>query len=260
MNNLVHLNGKVSRRGAKQASHGFTLIEVLISMTIALFLLGGLLTVVQSTKNAFATQNQLASLQDNQRLAMTFMAEVVESAGYYPDPIIPANTAASFFPVDTPKGFTTAGQVFYGTSGGAKLDSITVRFGVKPSDIGLFGCNGKGNTTAANDTLVSKFSVVTVNGIKQLICTFSNNTTPATDVTLVNGVRSLTVLYGVTRNAGPSLGSCADTYLTTALMLSADWLKVCSVHLRLEFDNPLDTANPITINRLVAAMQTAGVN
>src|ERR1700732_4617099 len=67
-------------------SRGFTLIELMIAITVALFLISGLLVMVQSTRNAFGNQNLLAQLLDNQRLAMTFMAEVVETGGYFSDP------------------------------------------------------------------------------------------------------------------------------------------------------------------------------
>lgn len=242
----------------RQSIRGFTLIEVLISMTIALFLLGGLITIVQSTKNAFVTQSQNAQLQDNERLAMTFVAEVIESAGYYPDPIVAGNTSSAFFPAITP--FTTAGQVFYGTTA-VGSDTVTVRYGAKNND-NVFGCNGKPNTTGGNDTLVSKFSVVVAPNPanSQLVCTFSTNAGLIVTVPLVNGVTNLSVMYGVTRNTGPSTGSCADTYLTTALMQNADWLNVCSIRMTLSFNNPRGPLNPLPITRLIAAMNKAGVN
>src|SRR5580700_7008945 len=65
---------------------GFTLLEIMIAMAIGLFLTGALLTIVQSNKAVFANQNQLEQMQDSQRMAMTLMADVIQQAGYFPDP------------------------------------------------------------------------------------------------------------------------------------------------------------------------------
>src|SRR5258707_12924524 len=71
-----------------RATHqrGFTLLEIMIAMTIGLFLTGALLTIVQTNKAVFANQNQLEQMQDSQRMAMTLMADIIQSAGYFPDP------------------------------------------------------------------------------------------------------------------------------------------------------------------------------
>ena len=72
------------RRSNRQ--QGFTLLEIMIAMAIGLFLVGALLTIVQSNKAVFLNQNQLVQLQDSERMAMTLMAEVIQEAGYFPDP------------------------------------------------------------------------------------------------------------------------------------------------------------------------------
>jgi len=66
-----------------RATHqrGFTLLEIMIAMTIGLFLAGALVTVVQTNKTVFLNQNQLEQMQDGQRMAMTLMADVIQSAG-----------------------------------------------------------------------------------------------------------------------------------------------------------------------------------
>ena len=51
---------------------------------IGLFLMGALLTIVQTNRRVFGDQNQLSQLQDNERMAMTMMADVIQSAGYFP--------------------------------------------------------------------------------------------------------------------------------------------------------------------------------
>jgi len=237
---------------SKHLQRGLTMIELLIALTVALFLLGGLLKIVQSTRRTFGDQNELAQLQDNQRLAMTFMTDVIESGGYYPNPKL--NTAVAVLPV---VGTTfAAGQAIYGTTS-AGGDTVTSRYGAGQND-NVFNCLGQKNTAVANyDTFVNTFSVDTVN--KQLICTFSSSVTPNTAVVLVNGVRSLAILYGVKHNVA-NTGSCTDTYLNAGQMQPADWSAVCSVRVTLTFDNPLIPAQPVSITRVIGVMNTAGVN
>src|SRR5450631_3316158 len=88
---------------------GFTLIELSIALLIGLFLIGGLLVMLQSNRRGFISQSQQAQLQVSERLAMTVITDVVQSAGYYPDPV--NNTAASKLIAVAPM---VAGQAIYG--------------------------------------------------------------------------------------------------------------------------------------------------
>jgi type IV pilus assembly protein PilW len=245
----------LERRGACRA-RGFTLVELMIAVAIALFLIGGILTLVQSTRNAFATQTTLAQFQDNQRLTMTFMAEVIESAGYFPNPSL--NTVGAVLPPTVPPPpaapFTVTGQGVSGTVG----DTITVRFGAGPGD-NVFGCNGSQNIAVAPyDVFINTFSVDPVN--QQLVCTFTNGAGLQPPVILVNQVTSLQAVYGVKRSPADT-GSCTDTYLSTANMLATDWPNVCSITVTVTFVNPTSkTAAPVTITRVIAVMNAAGVN
>jgi type IV pilus assembly protein PilW len=246
----------LERRGTRRA-RGFTLVELMIAIAIALFLIGGILTLVQSTRNAFATQTTLAQFQDNQRLTMTFMAEVIESAGYFPDPF--HNTVGAVLPpvvLPPPIGaFTVAGQGVLGSPG----DTITVRFGAGLND-NVFGCNGAQNLTVnPYDVFISTFSVDPVN--QQLVCTLTNGAGVAQPpVILVNQVTNLQAVYGVKRSPADT-GSCTDTYLTTAQMLGTDWPNVCSISVTVTFVNPLSkTGTPVSITRVIAVMSAAGVN
>ena len=91
-------------------SRGFTLVEILIALVIGLFLMGALLTIVQANRTAFGNQNQLAQLQDSERMAMTMMADVIQSAGYFPQPWV--NTLSGSL---TASGAFAVGQSVYGT-------------------------------------------------------------------------------------------------------------------------------------------------
>jgi len=242
----------------KFSQRGFTLVELMIAIVISVFLIGGLLMMVQSTRNAFGNQNLLGQLQDNERLAMTFMADVVESTGYFPDPV--NNTGAALMPVNAT--FLTAGQAAFGTfSAAAPGDTVSIRYAAAAGDTNLFNCLGLVNTAAATDVFTNKFSVDPVN--QQLVCTASSQlgSFATKTVPLVNGVQNLTILYGVKRSANDT-GSCADTYLNAGQMLAADWTSLCSISVAITFTNPIPPQNPptITIKRVIATMNAAGVN
>jgi type IV pilus assembly protein PilW len=236
---------------------GFTLIELMIAITVAVFLIGGLLMMVQSTRNTFAAQTQLAQLQDNERLVLTFMTEVIESAGYFPNPKLYTSTAV--MPVAPP--FAAAGQAVAGNFNAAAPDDVTIRYGAALND-DVFNCRGTKNTAVVPyDTFVNKFWVNTANPNNPVLtCTFSSGGAPTADVPLVNGVQNLKILYGIKRNPADTL-SCADTYLNAFQMLPADWSNVCTVRVTVSFINPLKPAGPtIDITRIIAVMNTAGVN
>jgi type IV pilus assembly protein PilW len=241
----------------RERQRGFTLVELMVAILISIFLAGGLLMMVQSTRNAFGNQNLLGQLQDNERLAMTFLTEVVESTGYFPDPV--NNTGALLMPANVT--FVAPGQAVVGTfAAAAPGDSISIRFAAAAGDTNLFNCLGLTNTAAATDTFTNTFSV---NAQKQLQCTATSQlaTFAPRTVPLVTGVENLTILYGIKRSANDT-GSCADTYLNAGQMLVADWSSVCSISVAITFTNPIPPQNPptITIRRVIATMAAAGVN
>jgi type IV pilus assembly protein PilW len=245
-----------SRIGSRHVS-GFTLIELMIAITIAIFLVGGLLMMVQSTRNTVTTQTQLAQLQDNERLVLTFMTEVIESTGYFPSP--QTYSAAAVMPA-TPT-FVTAGQAVIGTfNAAAPGDTVTIRYGAALND-NVFNCRGSTNTAVGPyDTFVNKFwinNAVPSNPV--LTCTFSSGASPPVDVPLVNGVQTMSIQYGIKRNLADTQ-SCVDTYLFAWQMAPADWSSVCSIALTVTFNNPINPAAPIPITRVIAVMNTAGVN
>ncbi len=224
---------------------GYSLVELLVAMLIALFLLAGLLTIVQSMRNTFSTQSSLAQLEDNERLAMIMMTNVIQDAGYFPNPT--ANTIDTALPpASWPDPLGTGsflqGQSVAGDSGAtAPGDVFSVRFQTASGDTNI-NCIGGTNTTGANVTYTNTFSIDS-NG--NLDCTLSINGTAQEPVQLVSGVQDLQVWYGVTTNASASDNN-VDTYLTAAEMASHPtyWSNVTAVKIRLTFTNPLAASNP----------------
>jgi type IV pilus assembly protein PilW len=248
-------------RHSTERQRGFTLIELMIATVVSIFLAGGLVMMVQSTRNAFGSQQMLAQLQDNQRLVMTFMAEVVESSGYFPNPLL--NTGLGVFPATGV--FLNAGQSVSGTHPVAVTgDTITIRYAAALND-NVFNCRGLTNTTVPPyDIFVNTFAVQpnAANPLFPILtCTVSSTAiNPQQVIPLVNGVQKLLILYGVKRNPADT-GSCADTYLNATQMAATDWTNMCSINVTMFFTNPLNPTGPaIQIQRVIATMNAAGVN
>jgi len=231
-----------------RAAHqrGFTLLEIMIAMSIGLFLAGALITVVQTNKAVFLNQNQLEQMQDGQRMAMTLMADVIQSTGYFPDPT--TNTLGSTLGAS---GAFANSQAMTGAAG----DTISVRYMTASGD-GILNCSGLSNITGANAIYVNQFSVVA----NQLRCTTLNN---GNVYILVNGVTNLAVLYGVKTNAAAA-GNNVDEYLTAGQMTAGNWQNVISVRITLTFTNPLYTGpnlgqpQTIAVQRVVDVMNQTG--
>jgi type IV pilus assembly protein PilW len=239
--------------------HGFTLVELMIAILISVFLVGGLMTMVQSNRRSFYSQSQLAQLQDSERLALNMITDIVQTAGYFPDPT--TYTAQSTMPAITTPVTMASGQYAMGTEGSAAPalggDVIYIRFATKPSD-GILNCAGTSNSTGATAAYLNKFSVnnTGVNNSGQLVCNMNG-----TDYPLVNNVQNMQVTYGI-NSAGT--GTNVDEYLNAASM-AGNWNKVISVIITLTFNNPLYvTANAgqpqyLTITRNITVMNQVGL-
>jgi type IV pilus assembly protein PilW len=61
---------------------GFSLVELMVAITIGLIILAAVSAVFVSSKRSYSTQDRLARLQENARFAMQFMTRDIRMAGY----------------------------------------------------------------------------------------------------------------------------------------------------------------------------------
>lgn len=215
MNRIRNFNKSVSQ-------HGYSLIELMISLGIGLFLLVGIAVIFLSNRATFITQGQLATLQNKEIMAMNIIGNVVQSAGYF-NPQAQAAIDAQTVPVNFASGQAVSGVTVNGS------DIITVR-AYQNNSLGAMDCSGNasGNGNASGIDLVSStFSVDTTN--KNLQCSING----ADSQILVSGVSSMVLLYGVDVSATGS-----TTQYVTAENVK-DWSKVMSVRVTLNFVNPM---------------------
>jgi len=232
---------------------GFTLVELMVTVAIAVFLLFGLVTIVDNVRRTYTSQQQLAQLQDQQRFAMTILTDVIQNGGFLSNPI--TYTPASF--TATGPWLATAaftGTHTTGTPGGP--DTIGVRYLAGPTDHAI-QCDGSDSNQGAATVYANTFSIVG----GQLMCSVNG----AAAVPLVTNVTNMVVYFGVKRNATNDYN--VDTYLTADQMCatcgpsaSSDWTNISSVMVILYFTNPLQTTQTIAFQRVIEVMARAGVH
>lgn len=261
VNPMQHIHMTLNRRTAQLRGavagpgrqRGLSLIELMVAITIALFLLGGMMTMVEGTRRTFGEQNQLSLLQDNERLAMTLITDVVQSAGYFPDPT--TFTADSALPVSSPD-FPAVGQAINGSTNTS--DTLMVRYATLQGD-GVLNCIGASNTTGGTTTPVSYENVFSVSSTTNtLVCTMNG-----ASYDLVSGITGMKVLYGVKTDSSAA-GNNIDRYLDASSMASTDWANVMTVRVTLTFVNPIanDPRQPATVSfsRVIGVMNKLGVS
>ncbi|OGT19336.1 MAG: hypothetical protein A2V90_04310 [Gammaproteobacteria bacterium RBG_16_57_12] len=74
MKNLQHVMKHV---------RGFSLVELMVALTIGLIILSAVSMLFVSSKKTYTTQDSLARLQENARFAMQFIVKDLRLAGYY---------------------------------------------------------------------------------------------------------------------------------------------------------------------------------
>ena len=183
-------------------------------------------------------------------MAMTFLGNAIEGAGYYiyaQQPYTnPLTINLSPFPLS---GVFAAGQTLSGTTGGSPgTDSLSVRFQVSGAN-NYQGCTG---SPLAGNFYTDTFSIApnpADSNNPYLYCAESGGAAP---IPLVAGVSGMTVLYGVDTTGSGSV----TEYLTASAV--TNWSAVKTVNMTLSFKNPLaqqpNQPASVTLSHTVAIM------
>lgn len=232
-----------------KTQRGLSLVELMVALTIGLFLLLGLGTMFSAMRQTSNARNGLSALQDSERMAMVFLGSAVQGAGSFPIGSSPGfNTAILEFPVAAASSQVPpyiAGQSIAGTTGATSgTDTLSVRFRSNPVSAAVGAIQGcSASITTSNVLYTNTFSVSNGN----LVCTQNGTDTP-----MVSGVAGMTVLYGV----DPGNTGSVTAYVTASSV--TNWSAVKTVNITLQFTNPLagQPGQPATVNfsRTIAVM------
>jgi type IV pilus assembly protein PilW len=244
-------------------ARGFTLVELLVALVIALALLDGLFLIFQGTRQSSSNVTALSQLQNNERIAMTMLTDVIQQAGYYVD--VQTGTLEDAFPpspvdrVTQTPSFAQPGQFLVGRAEATpRGDSITIRYQTDSTGT-ILNCLGQSN----HGPVSSHADTFSVNSSGQLVCSVDG----ATPVPLVGNIENLQISYGVNADStDPHSATAPTAYVGASDMTAVNWTNVRSVRIALTFTNPLlgqpgqSEAPPITSVRTVGVMSRTGVN
>jgi type IV pilus assembly protein PilW len=92
---------------------GFTLVELMVAMSIFLLILVGIFQVFDPSRNAYQVSERKLDVQQNARVAMDRMARQLRMTGYFPENLIanPTNPLSNSIQVATDSGISVAGDL-----------------------------------------------------------------------------------------------------------------------------------------------------
>lgn len=208
--------------------NGFSLIELMVAITLGLLLLAAIIKIFISSSYAFRLQQGSSRSQESGRAGVFILARAIRQTGFYTDPA-QYLFASTIFPASAP--------AISGTEGGNNPDTLVIRYQGN-ADGTIVDCLG--NSLAGGVIATNTFSLSAVNAstnARTLNCTRDiPGATPAVvaDVqTLMEGIVDFQVEYGVDTNGD----SIADQYVKANAI--TDWSTVRAVRIALT-TNSLD--------------------
>lgn len=209
----------------RPAIRGFTVLELLVALTIGLLLTAVIAQLFLGSRATYATTDDLSRVQENTRYAHQMLTRSVHLAQYRTQP---NSIAGSVF---------SGGNVALAATngGGTASDTITVRYqghndAFGAADGSVLDCLG--NRIAAGVMAVNTFSIAAgANGNNALFCS-----TGGAPVEIVSDVENMQIVFGEDTNADLT----ADRYV--ALPDVANLNNVVSVRIAMLFESPGLTA------------------
>jgi type IV pilus assembly protein PilW len=219
---------------ALRHARGFTLIELMVAVTIGLLLTVAIAQLFIGSRRSYATSDDLSRMQENMRYAHDVLSRTIRMSGYM--------SAPTRFSVDTDSYlgvFAAGNNALTGTDGNAgsslttvtNPDTLTVRYQGTSDAAGVadgvtVDCTGQ--PVAADVISTNIFSIVkdVPTNKSSLVC----QTVAGGAVTvLVEDVENMQILYGEEKNGDFT----ADAYVPADLV--ADMNRVVSLRIALLF-------------------------
>ncbi|MET1253541.1 PilW family protein [Aliikangiella maris] len=166
---------------------GFSVVELMVAGFLGLVLIGGVIQLFISSNQAYRTQDDLATIQEDGRLALMFLKQQIQMAGYI--------SSLDVDPIPSP---VTFGNL---ASRDDTTDVLTISYeGDIDTVTGLvYDCNGVG---VAGRVITSTFYI----DDKQLLC--QGNGVGSVAQPLIDGVADFQVMYGVEEFVAGVLPNC----------------------------------------------------
>jgi len=209
---------------------GFTLVEIMIAITIGLVMTAGILQISQANKESNRLQRNMGFVQENIRSAMEILGRDIRMAGHYIDDNPNARILTPPMPFVNPSSLLNPPDTSRITADGGtnENDQITVTYELTPTI--TTDCLGQSAVPMVPPTTGNRF-VQNHYFIRdnRLMCE-GNGSASGIPQTLVEGVESLQILYGENTDGNPL---SANRYVRPADV--ANMANVVSVRIGMRF-------------------------
>lgn len=191
---------------------GFTLVELMIAVFLSLFLMAGVIQLFIQSKTTYSLQEGIARAQESGRLSLYLIENHLRRAAY-PLDALPMINAFGRDQIGGTPAFVSGHT--------APLDNALV-FQYQSPDGGIDDCSGR--AIAANEFVAMNYLISS----GSLICeSATTESTTLGTATLVDGVSSLTLSYGVDTDGD---GAANGVYKAVAdITTTDDWETVVAV-------------------------------
>lgn len=218
---MIYLGKTRNTVPSRKYSKGYTLIELMISVSLGLAMMSVAMQYLVGSSASFSATESAGRTQENGRFALSMITDELRMAGYG-DPN--AGARPGFFYTEACGGFDPC------TANGANTDAdrIAVWSDPPPDDGTETDCTA--SALAANAQVANVYYLETdaTSGVTSLMCRGFDVTAGAWNATaqpLIDGIDNMQILYGVTAAGDISRYISADAV--------ADWSAVISVRLAL---------------------------
>lgn len=229
------MNINAYSRLCRQDQRGFTLIEIMLALSLGLLVIAGILQIFASTKTITNLQEQISRVQENGRIATNLLNDNIRMAGYRSDAAMKSKDA---FP--RLGAFGQSRQVVSGIDddpNNHNIDSITLRFQGSGDGV-VTDCLGR--TVNNNQTVTITLALSAIDpalGSRSLRCTSSIDAPGAAPSNwnsepLIAGFEDMEIMYGVdTQPPRADSPPTAKTYLDATALNNTPllWTRVVSV-------------------------------
>lgn len=194
-----------------KASHGFSLMEILIAVFLSTLLISGIVQLISGSVSAFRLQLSLGQLEESSRYAREILVSHISQAGYQPEPW---NTP-SVFPALTDDSKDSVS---------ASGDQLGLQRWSRRNCYGNENPVKDGNNRPAFFILQTRFQVNTAHNLA-MRCRFgpdaSQLVTQINNFGLIEDIESMQILYAEDRDAD----TLADSWVT-----GQEWQNENNIH------------------------------